>query len=340
MNYNCYDLVTVAALCFVGLAVQSLEQDARKRLQGAFRPKTQQCYTLLFRTFMSFCVVADLCVLEYTVQNALAFLEYMVKNGVSYGMLANYVSAVKSRFCILGLNYKIWAHQNVKYFLKSVRINRPMKVVQRNIIDISTLRLLVQHCDSIYMGTVYKAIFLTAFFGFFRLSNLAPHAIGAFDATRHFVGSDVIFTTEFLKLIVKWSKTMQNRDSVHYVTLPRLKGSSICPFDAIRKCMKLYNPQPNEPLFQIFTAGAWAPLTDTKIRKCLSRLNVKLGFTPGFFTFHSFRRSGATFAYNADIPIQDIKHQGSWASDCVWTYIQAHHSKGDAIARSFAKILS
>ena len=38
-------------------------------------------------------------------------------------------------------------------------------------------------------------------------------------------------------------------------------------------------------------------------------------------TFHSFRRSGGTFAVNANVPMQTIKSHGTWTSNAVWRYI-------------------
>ena len=54
---------------------------------------------------------------------------------------------------------------------------------------------------------VYRAVFLTGFFAFFRLSNLAPHSLSSFDPSRHLTGHDVFFTKKISKLLIKWSKT-------------------------------------------------------------------------------------------------------------------------------------
>ena len=62
------------------------------------------------------------------------------------------------------------------------------------------------------------------FYRFLRLSNICPPTVAAFDASRHLTPADVIFTGKFLKLKIKWSKTMQTRDKVHIISLPKLKG--------------------------------------------------------------------------------------------------------------------
>ena len=103
--------------------------------------------------------------------------------------------------------------------------------------------------------------------------------------------------------------------------------------------MAMYSPSENQPLFQIYGAGNWRVIIDSRIRKVLSKLNVKLGFDPHHFSFHTFRHSGASLAYNSHIPIQKIKHHGSWTSDCVWKYIQADQNFSQDIASSFAKVV-
>ena len=170
---------------------------------------------------------------------------------------------------------------------------------------------------------------------FFRLSNLAPHARGDFDLTRHLTG-DVFFTTKYLKVLIKWSKTMQTRDKVQCVTLPKLKLKTICPFRAVKALFKLYPMSASTSLLQIHTPLGSNPLIDSRVRKALKTINAHLGLSPSFFTFHDFRRSGATFAYNCHVPIQQIKRHGTWSSDCVWGYIQSNHTSGEYLADALA----
>ena len=147
---------------------------------------------------------------------------------------------------------------------------------------------------------------------------------------------DIVFTKHFMKIILKWSKTNQFRDKVTIIYVPRIRGSNLCPYKVCRSAIKLYSPTQHKPLFQYPVGAKWKLLTDSRIRKCLFKLNIKLGFPPGHFTFHSFLRSGTTLAYNAHIPLQHIKQQGTWASDCVWLYIQKDQKMGEEMAAIFA----
>ena len=131
---------------------------------------------------------------------------------------------------------------------------------------------------------------------------------------------------------------MQNRDSVQILTLPRLRDSDICPRTALKALKKLYPMSDHSSLFQYYGPNGWSPLIDSKARKVLKSINVQLGLNPSHFTFHSFQRSGTTFAFNVHVPIQNIKRHGTWT--CIWRYIQADQSSGEMLASSLADAIN
>ena len=149
----------------------------------------------------------------------------------------------------------------------------------------------------------------------------------------------MFFTKTFVKLLIKWSKTIHSRDAVQCITLPKLQNVTICPYSALKALFHLLPMSAHTSLFQVPTPSDLNPLTDSRVRKVLKVTNQTLGFHPSHFTFHDFRRGGATFAFNAQIPIEDIKRHGTWSSNCVWKYIQSHHSSGDAIATALASVI-
>ena len=173
----------------------------------------------------------------------------------------------------------------------------------------------------------------------FRLSNLAPHSFSAFDFTRHLAGGDIFFDKNMVKILAKWSKTIQTRDQVKIISLPCLGRNPVCPYAVLKALYHFYNPASNPPLFQFKYPIGWKVLIDSKIRKTLSLINKKLHLSSQFFTFHAFRHSGASLAFNANVPLQEIKVQGTWTSDCVWRYIQNYPSRASEIATTFQQML-
>ena len=120
-------------------------------------------------------------------------------------------------------------------------------MVQINIMTLSQLRALVALCDNINCGQVFKAAFLMAFFAFLQISNIAPHASGAFDPSRNLTTSDIKVTSKFMNVAIKWSKTLQTRDKIYVVTVPKLSCPLLCPVTALQKAISMYHPGPQDP---------------------------------------------------------------------------------------------
>ena len=320
--------------------MKPLAEEAVQRTHLAFRPKTQKCYMSLFRLFVAFCIACKIEVTSVPLIVVLSYLEFLVKNNVSVNMICNHVSAIKAMAVLFNINYMVMEHPRIKYFIKALKINRPLTIPVRNIMGFKTLRRVVSNCLHYRDSVTLKAIFLSAFFGFFRLSNLVPHDLGGFDPSRHFTGGDVFFTRSSVSMLLKWSKTIQNRDQVRLITLPKLGASVLCPYKALKAVFKLYNPGHNDPLFQCTTNKGFQVMTDARVRKSLANILKRMHLPKGYFTFHSFRRSGASAAFNANVPVTSIKQHGTWTSDCVWTYIQANEHKAMEVSCAFKRMLA
>ena len=176
-------------LYFVFSDNDALTDYARKasvRTKSAFRPRTVKCYNMLFKSFVAFCLFARVDLANVCVSAALSYLEFLVENNVSVNMVKNHISAIGAMSIVFDLQYGSWEHPRVKYFVKALKLYRPMVLPKRNIIDVSTLKRMV-----------------FGFFGFFRLSNMAPHAIADFDRDRHFTGGDIFFQKNEVKLLIK-----------------------------------------------------------------------------------------------------------------------------------------
>ena len=131
----------------------------------------------------------------------------------------------------------------------------------------------------------------------------------------------MIFGNSSALLILKWSKPNQLRNKVHYVTIPVIPQSLLCPVLALKKMLAAIPSSQNDPLFIILRRGRWLPQTDSIVRKHLKKVIKALGWEHQKYTFHTFTRSGASWSHN--VPIQAIKDQGTWSSDCVYRYISS-----------------
>ena len=122
--------------------------------------------------------------------------------------------------------------------------------------------------------------------------------------------------------------------------VPALGKSPHCPVRALKAILAITLGSDNSPLFQVKVKTKWFPLTDSRLRKNLAIILAKLGLATSNITFHAFRRSGATLAFNSSVPLQDIQSHGTRTSDCVWSYITPDHNASQVVAQTFASLLA
>ena len=237
----------------------------------------------------------------------------------------------------LGLDVSAFSDPRVKVFTRALLRSRPLNPHIKSIIDISMLKKIVSQCDRVYLGMVYKAAFLLSFFSFLRISNLVPHSISSFDPLKELARGDIIVAPPGAYIVVKWSKT---QDKIKVLKIPSLKHSPLCPVAALKSMLSNTPGHKHSPLFQVKCYGSWVPLSDTRLRKQLTKVLTFLNLHTKNISFHSFRRSGAALAFNSNIPLQHIQFHGTWTSDAVWQYISQDHNASDLVATTFQQQLS
>ena len=167
------------------------------------------------------------------------------------------------------------------------------------------------------------ALFTTAFFSFLRKSNLVAASAFSFNSDQHLAWHDIKFTDSGALLGIKWSKTRQFKEGAHLIPLPRIPNSPLCPVSAIRHYFTLVPAPSVAPFFCLPTdqRPGFTPLTATYFTSSLKRLIVTLGLDAANYSPHSFRRGGATYAYQAGVPEHLIKLRGDWLSDVYQVYL-------------------
>ena len=205
--------------------------------------------------------------------------------------------------------------------MKSLKINRPFQPHIPQIVDEYLLDRIVAACDQFPNQIIFKALYTISFFSFLRLSNLLPHSIKTFDISRQLCRGDIFFSQKTATILIKWSKTIQNRQEIKTIVIPLLDGSPICPVQALRRMLELYPVHENAPLFQVPSDSTLIPLTDSKARKHLKKVSLLLQITPTL-TFHMFRKEGTTWAFNHWVT-ENIMQHGTWSSQTVWRYIKS-----------------
>ena len=141
----------------------------------------------------------------------LAFLEYLNHNGIAYSQSQNYRTALRALHILHGLDTNAFRDARLPPFLKALKIQALFNPRIPAHLDVPLLECIIKQCDSFQFPVVFKPLYLVVFFLFLRLSNVLPHSMASFDHTRQLAHGDVIFGETGAALLLKWSKTMQNR---------------------------------------------------------------------------------------------------------------------------------
>ena len=98
---------------------------------------------------------------------------------------------------------------------------------------------IVSVAETFEFPQMFVSVYLFDLFSFLRLSNMVPHSKIGFDPSRHLTQGDIIFSDKEAIVLVKWSKTIQSRDQVTWVVIPKLPGSRLCPVIALTKLLQV-----------------------------------------------------------------------------------------------------
>ena len=197
-----------------------------------------------------------------------------------------------------------------------IQINAPLSPRPLNLISVELLHKIVMVCERLQTPHIFKPLYLFAL-SFLRLSNILPHYARQLDPPRHLTLGDLIFTQNSCTVIIKWSRTLQNRKNVKTIVIPSLRSSPLCPVAALQHMYYIIPASKNSPLFCFQSTSRLTALSDSTARKHLNNVSLLLGISP-VLTFHTFRHSGTTWAFANGVPLQEIMYHGTWSSDSVW----------------------
>ena len=153
-------------------------------------------------------------------------------------------------------------------------------------------------------------MYSVCFFSFLRLSNLLLYSWTTYDCTRQLARGNFIVTGKNAVLLLKWSKTIQDRKSVLTIPLPNLGQSILCPIGALQAMIHTFRASSHDPLFLMPKNTHLVPLTDSVARKHLKKASLALDISPAL-TFHAFRRAGASWAFAHGVPLEHIIRHGT-----------------------------
>ncbi len=288
----------------------------------AYAPGTLRNLHSQWRSFLNFCTTYHVTPLPATPHTVASYACFLATKTSSYQYILNHLNAVRLLHRFNGFSFDTLDSFDVILTKRGLKRLLGIMSRQKHPITPELLLQIRRYLDtSLPSHAAIWALFCTAFFSFLRKSNLTAASANSFDPTRHLTRQDIKFTNHGAVLRIRWTKTLQHKEGLLLIPLPSIPGSALCPVSAIAHFFALVPAPPSAPLFCLPTASSHRPITFSTFTACLKRLISTIGLDPANYSPHSFRRGGATFAFQSGVPEHLIKLHGDWRSDAFRAYL-------------------
>ena len=249
----------------------------------------------MWKDFLAFQVAAGLSLHQVTPLVLLAYMQYLINASLSESNISNNPAAIRAFHIIHGLPTHPFQDHRIPLLLKSIKINRPFVLKMAQALPIERLHQVIATSAGLEHVT-FTALYSFIFFSFLHMAR-----------------GDVIITQSGATVIIKWSKTIQDRKETRTTNIPYLGHSEICPTVALKTMLCHIPGSENDPLF-ITKKGIPMVLTDSVAHKHLKKVSQMLHIQPSL-TFHAFIRAASSWVFQHGVPLEHIQAHGTWKSN-------------------------
>ena len=318
--------------------LQFLDGFAHRLIRLAHADSTHKNMQSHLRVFTEFCHNLGLGPFPVQAQTVLRYIAFLSVTGRSYGTIQNHISSIKHFHRLFGFPPgwdNLYSFQLVLRGCKRFLGAAPARKLP--ITPTLLLRMVSLFDISKPIQAAIRALFLVAFFSFLRKSNLviqSDRVISPKVPRR----SDLHVSQYGAFLNIRATKTIQFFQRALCVPLPIISGSPLCPVSALAHHLRINAVGPSDPLFSVRLGSAQSthPLTFRHFSSFLARVVAALGLDPRAYSPHSFRRGGASFAFECNVPAEHIKFQGDWSSDAYLVYLEMSPAQKHRAVNSMA----
>ena len=292
------------------------------------RPSTRDNYYGIWKNFNKFFIKLDVKPDSWE-ERLILYIGFLVDSKRKSTTIRSYISAIKAVLKEDGVDMN-----EDKFLLASLTracklINDKVKTrlpIQKGVLNIIIDELETIFSDQWYLKVLYQALFSTAYFGLFRVSELTQglHPILARDVHIAENKCKLLFVLRTSKThglgvkpqIVKITSTTTGGAETKITKFP----DSRCPYQLLRRYLDIRNPYTTdlEPFF-IFSDGS--PLQPKHFRKTLKMCLKKAGLDTKLYNTSGFRSGRSVDLWVSGISVESIKKIGRWKTNAVYTYL-------------------
>ncbi|CAG2231697.1 unnamed protein product [Mytilus edulis] len=117
---------------------------------------------------------------------------------------------------------------------------------------------------------------------------------------------------DYLLVQFRWSKTIQFGERVLEIPIVKNLSSPLCAFSAFKAMCAKFPALASSPAFLVLSGRKTKPVSYNMLQNFLKNIVEKIGLDPTQYSSHSFRRGGATWAFQCGVSSELIQLQGDW----------------------------
>ena len=318
MFFHCFSF-------FLSEALQSLQQYSSKLRSQAYAENSRKTMRSQLKAYMLFCEHFNIRPFPVTSDKCQLYIVFLTKSLTSYGSLCNYLSVLVHANLSLGYDKNFMSNYQVQLMKRASRRVLGDNPNRKSPITINMLIGIYHLLDlSRPFHAVVWALLLVAFFFLLRKSNLLPATYQQVmnKDSPHLRHCNIHFNAKEVILSVYKTKTIQFKQCVLTIPLPRVHNSILCPTQALHNYSHMVPAPGNFPVFLIKdSCSFFQPLLSSHFARVIKTLVSMLNLDTKVYSPHSFRRGGATFAFHAGAHHLFIKCLGDWSSDAYLIYL-------------------
>ena len=123
----------------------------------------------MFTNFMAFCEFTATSFSDPKESTIVADIEFLCFSDLRFNSIQNYIVAIKSQMKWFKLPAHALEHTKAKLMPKAVEHTNTKPPIFKGVFDLHNLVNIIWLCQLLPLTTMYQALYLLAFFGFFHM---------------------------------------------------------------------------------------------------------------------------------------------------------------------------
>ena len=288
----------------------------------SFSLNTKKAYAVHKRAYIAFCNLLRVPPVPADTQLLCRYAVYLSRH-LKFNSIKQYMNIVRLLHQEWGVQNPCLNNFHLTATLRGIKRHLGATVCRKLPITPELLKIILNALAiNTPKGASVWAACVLMFFGLLRRSNVMLQDKDKFDPNLHLRRKDLHFTPEGLRVVVRWTKTIQGEERTLTIRYPRKKGHPLCPTTGVYHALRLSRSAPVDgPALVCDASPSPGPLTAAIFVQMVREALRAPGRDTSQYAGHSFRRGGACWAFENNINIDLIRMLGDWKSNAYTSYV-------------------